>query len=97
MHYIITCTDRPDSGAVRAATRPRHIDYLTGLGKTIVMGGPRLAADAVTPIGSTLVVEAASLEAAEALAAADPYAQAGLFAEVVVAPFRLVFLNPPEA
>jgi uncharacterized protein YciI len=43
------------------------------------------------PCGSLLVVEAADRAAAEAFAAADPYAKAGLFESVVVRPFRAVF------
>lgn len=41
------------------------------------------------PMGSLLIIEAADLAAAEHAAANDPYAQAGLFAEVEVRPYRL--------
>jgi uncharacterized protein YciI len=43
------------------------------------------------PCGSMLVVEAADRAEAEAFAAADPYAKAGLFESVVIRPFRAVF------
>lgn len=97
MLYLISCTDRPDAAALRASTRPRHIEYLTALGERLVLGGPRLAADERTALGSTIIVEAESQAAAEAIAAADPYNQAGIFAAVEVVPFRIVFLNPPAA
>jgi len=28
MLFAILCTDKPDSAALRAATRPAHLDYL---------------------------------------------------------------------
>ena len=97
MIFAITCTDRADATGVRAATRPAHVEYLTSLGKTLVLGGPFLADDGATPNGSLLLVEATDKAAAEAIAASDPYAKAGLFASVTVQPFRVVFLNPPAA
>jgi len=97
MIFTITCIDRADATGVRAATRPAHVEFLKSLGKALVLGGPYLAEDGATPIGSLLLVEAADKQAAEAIAARDPYAAAGLFATVTVQPFRIVFLNPPAA
>jgi uncharacterized protein YciI len=97
MIFAITCLDRTDATGVRAATRPAHVDYLKSLGKTLVLAGPFLADDGTTAIGSFLLVEAADKPAAEAIAAQDPYAGAGLFASVTVQPYRLVILNPPAA
>ena len=45
--------------------------------------------------GSLVVIEAASLEAARAIAAGDPFAKAGLFAAVEVRPW-LWTINTPE-
>src|SRR5271170_202100 len=95
MLFCLRCTDRTDLPGLRQEVRPKHVDYLTGLGKQIVCAGPLLADDAMTALGSLLIVEAPDRAAAEALAAGDPYAQAGLFAQTVIQPFRLVFLNPP--
>ncbi|GGF31022.1 hypothetical protein GCM10011611_41440 [Aliidongia dinghuensis] len=97
MIFAITCIDRPDASGVRAATRPAHLEYLKSLGKTLVVAGPFLADDGATPTGSLLLVEAADKATAQAIAAGDPYAAAGLFASVTVQPYRLVFLNPPAA
>ncbi|MFN6984022.1 MAG: YciI family protein [Rhizobium oryzihabitans] len=44
--------------------------------------------------GSLVIVEAADIEAAKALADADPYAKAGLFESVDVKPYNWVFNNP---
>ena len=97
MIFSVHCIDRTDATGVRAGTRPAHVEFLKSLGKTLVLAGPFLADDGVTPTGSFLLVEAADKAAAEALAAGDPYAQAGLFASVQVQHYKLVFLNPPVA
>ena len=41
-----------------------------------------------------LLIAAADLEAAKAIAAEDPYAKAGLFANVEIKPYNWVFNNP---
>lgn len=97
MIFSIHCVDKTDAVGVRAATRPAHVEYLTSLGKTLILGGPFLDDDGTTPTGSFLLVEAADKAAAEALAAGDPYAKAGLFASTTIKPFRIPFLNPPAA
>ena len=59
------------------------------------MAGPFLN-DEGKPMGSLVIVEAETKEAAAALGAGDPYAKAGLFAAVEVKAFNWVF-NKPEA
>ncbi len=88
MLYAVICKDKPDSGALRDATRPTHLKYLEAGGP--VFSGPMLGEDEKTPIGSLLIVEAPDRAAIEAWAANDPYARAGLFATVEIRPFRKV-------
>lgn len=90
MLFAIICTDKPASLDLRMATRPAHLEYLKGFEKSTVLVGPLLDPEG-KPAGSLLVVEAADRAAAEAFAAGDPYAKAGLFESVVVRPFRTVF------
>jgi uncharacterized protein YciI len=90
MLFAITCQDKPASLELRLATRPTHLDYLEAHMAQLVLVGPVLDQDG-KPCGSLLVVEAADQAAAEAFAAGDPYAAAGLFAQVEVKPFRAVF------
>jgi uncharacterized protein YciI len=97
MIFSVHCIDRTDAVGVRAAARPAHVEFLKSLGKTLVLAGPFLADDGVTPTGSFLLIEATDKAAAAAIAAGDPYAQAGLFASVTVQAFKVVFLNPPVA
>jgi uncharacterized protein YciI len=87
--FAITCQDRPDAGSLRVETRPRHLEYLQRIADAIAIAGPVL--DGNTPKGSIIIADFADLASAEAFAAADPYAEVGLFAEVTVRAFRKVF------
>ncbi len=90
MLFAITCTDKPGALALRMETRPAHLAYLQSQVASLVLGGPLLDPEG-KPCGSLLVVEAPDRAAAEALAAGDPYAKAGLFEAVVIRPYRAVF------
>ena len=89
MLFALDCTDKPDAFELRAATRPAHLEYLNRLAAQLMLAGP-VSADG-KPVGSLLIIEAESQQAAEEFVAADPYALAGLFAQVRVRPFRVVF------
>ncbi len=90
MLFAIICTDKPASLDLRQATRPRHLDYWKSHAAHVIQAGPLLDT-AGQPIGSLLILDAASRAAVEALVAADPYAQAELFESMLVRPFRSVF------
>ena len=96
MLYAIVCTDKPNSLALRMANRPEHLAYLQSLGETLVFAGPFTEPDGVTMNGSLVVVETATLEAARKIAAADPFAKAGVFASVEIRPWLWTFNNPEE-
>lgn len=95
MLFAITCTDKPGAADLRAATRPAHIAHLSAEAARIVLGGPLLSPEGQA-VGSLLVIEAADRAEAEAFAAADPYAKAGLFESVTIRPFRAVFKDGAE-
>lgn len=87
--YILICKDKAGDGlARRTETRPKHLAYLKSLGERVRIGGAILSSDEKEPRGSVLIIEAASLEEARAIADADPYAKAGVFAEVEIHPWR---------
>lgn len=90
MLFAITCLDKPGSLDKRLATRPAHLAWLESHQANLVLVGPVLDGQG-NPCGSLLVVEAPDQAAAEAFAAADPYAAAGLFGRVEIRPFRMVF------
>jgi uncharacterized protein len=90
MLFAISCTDKPGSLPLRMETRPAHVEYLKQHAASFVLVGPVLDGEG-KPCGSLLVVDVADRAAAEAFAAGDPYAQAGLFETVRITGFRTVF------
>ena len=97
MWYVIFSEDVSDSLPRRLAARPAHLARLEQLKNEgrLLVAGPLPAIDAVDPgpagfTGSCVIAEFASLEDAEAWAAADPYMEAGVYAKVTVKPFKKV-------
>lgn len=88
MLFVAICLDKPDHVDLRLATRNAHLAYLAEHGPRVKLGGAFLDPAGEKPIGSMLIVEAESEPAARALLATDPYAQAGLFANVELRPWR---------
>jgi uncharacterized protein len=98
MWYAIIGQDVPNSLKMRMATRPAHVARLQELQKhgRLLLAGPFPAVDAIDPgaagfTGSLIVAEFASLPAAQDWAKADPYAIAGVYADIRVQPFRKTF------
>jgi len=90
MNFILYCVDKADSGHIRAENRPAHLDYLKANLDRIMLAGPMTSEDGEKPIGSVIIIEADDRAGAEAFAAGDPYAQAGLFESVTIKPFKKV-------
>ena len=88
MLFALVCEDKPDSEDLRKATRDNHLAYIKEF--NVQMAGPMLSADGTTMVGSLILLEADDIAAAEAFAASDPYALAGLFDRVTIRPFRKV-------
>lgn len=94
MLFVIEARDKPGALEVRLAVRTVHLDYLKSLGDALVLAGPFLDDDE-KPCGSLVVIKAENLEDAKAIAARDPYVDAGLFASSEVRRWNWV-LNAPE-
>lgn len=90
MLFAITCMDIPNSAELRHRTRPAHLDYLSAFKDQMVIVGPLLADDGQTPRGTLAILDFPDKISAEAFAEGDPYRQAGVFAEVIIRPFRKV-------
>lgn len=97
MLYAIIATDTADSLEKRLSVRPAHLERLNALKDAgrLVLAGPHPAIDSNDPgpagfSGSLIVAEFDSLSAAETWAKADPFVEAGVYANVVVKPFRQV-------
>jgi len=97
MLYAIISEDVTDSLPLRAQARPDHIARLEKLRDEgrLIIAGPHPAIDSNDPgpngfTGSLVVAEFDNLAAAQRWADADPYVAAGVYANVVVKPFKLV-------
>jgi len=80
MRIALMTTDKPGALQVRKDNRDAHLAYIKETG-VVEMAGPFLDAEGEM-CGSLIVMEVADMEAAEAWAANDPYAKAGLFSDV---------------
>lgn len=97
MFYMICATDVENSLEKRLAARPDHLARLNALKDEgrLLIAGPFPAIDSDDPgpagfTGSLVVAEFDSLEAAKAWAEDDPYVAAGVYADVVVKPYKKV-------
>lgn len=88
--FVLYGLDKPGGLETRKATRQTHLDWIASLAPRVKIAGPMFADDGATPIGSVMVIEADSLEAAKADYAKDPYAAAGLWAKTEIHPFNWV-------
>lgn len=92
MLYAMIAKDAPGALQTRLDTRPVHLEHLNSLGKKLVFAGALLNAEE-QPEGSIVVFEAETLAEAEALAAADPFVPAGVFASYEVKRWRIAINN----
>ncbi|CAM3474918.1 YciI family protein [Halomonas sp. AOP12-C2-37] len=97
MLYAILSEDVANSLERRLTARPDHLARLEALRDEgrLVLAGPHPAIDAENPgdagfSGSLVVAEFDGLEAAKAWADADPFMITGVYAKVVVKPFKKV-------
>lgn len=93
MLYAVIRNDKKDHSQLRIDTRPTHLEYLKSLGNKLKFAGPFLNEDG-KPNGTMMVVEAQSKKEVERAAANDPYAKAGLFADIEIRPWNWVVNNP---
>ncbi|RLA34468.1 MAG: YciI family protein [Gammaproteobacteria bacterium] len=97
MWYAVISQDVDNSLELRGKSREAHVARLKALvdeGRLLI-AGPHPAIDAEDPgaagfSGSLVVVDFPSLEDAQAWADLDPYVKAGVYAKVIVKPFKKV-------
>jgi uncharacterized protein YciI len=90
MLYMLLCEDKPDSEALRLATRDAHLAYAGTRADMVHLAGPMLSDDTEHMVGSLFLIEADSADAARRFHEQDPYTLAGLWGRVVIRPFRQV-------
>lgn len=83
MYYVIRCIDKPGSLHIRQANRPAHLEYIKSFTAQLFAAGPILDEDD-NMCGSVLILDLPGKIEAEAFAAGDPYAKAGLFSQVSI-------------
>ena len=97
MLYAIISEDISNSLALRMKARPAHLERLQALQQQgqLILAGPHPAIDSNDPggagfTGSLIVAAFADLAEAQTWANADPYITAGVYAKVIVKPFKKV-------
>ncbi|MCK5716741.1 MAG: YciI family protein [Thiomargarita sp.] len=97
MLYAIMSTDVPNSLEIRQKVRSAHLERLEILRITghLILAGPHPAIDSVDPgsagfTGSLVIAEFPSLEEARIWADDDPYHKAGVYAQLIIKPFKKV-------
>ena len=94
MLYMILATDHEGTGEQRAAARPAHLERLKALDKAgrLLTAGPNPLPENPNAVsGSLIIAEFDDLDAAQDWASKDPYVDAGVYAEVLIKPYKKVF------
>ncbi len=87
MLFVIHMIDRPDAAELRSSLSDDHLRFVGGHLDAMYLGGPLLADDGETPIGSLIIKEFADRAEAVAFMADEPYNRAGLFESVTIRVF----------
>jgi hypothetical protein len=90
MLFSVHALDTPNSAAKRQAVHADHVAHLKTAkdqGVTITVGGPLVADDGKTSIGSLMVIEAADRATVEKFNRADPFHKNGVWDKVEIRRF----------
>ena len=88
MLVALIAKDRPGALQTRLDNRPAHVEHLKSSG-IVAQAGPFLDANGEM-CGSLVILDVEDMAQAEAWAAEDPYAKAGLFESVELIPWNRV-------
>lgn len=88
MIFVFHLLDRQDAGDIRVKVRPEHKEYLAQKAEQIAFAGPLLSDDGQMMIGSVLVIEFDSRDAAEQWINNEPFTKAGLYQSMLIHPFK---------
>ena len=90
MLFSIHMIDRPGSAELRVEVAEAHREFVGGHLDAMWAGGPLLADDETTAVGSLIIKDFVDSAAAVAFIAGEPYNRAGLFESVVIHGFHPV-------
>lgn len=97
MLWAISCVDKPNTAAARAAALQPHRDYLQSQKAILVLAGATQNDDGTAAIGSLFIVNVGSRAEAKAFSDGDPFTKAGVFASVTITRMRKGQWNPAAA
>jgi uncharacterized protein YciI len=96
LRYAIMAFDAPDGREKRERQYPAHRAHVSNAdayGVIIVLSGPLLEEDGVTPLGSLFILEAESRSAVEEFHRQDPFTIHGVWAERRISGFAYKRMN----
>lgn len=89
MPYLITAYDHPNMDDAREKVRQAHREYLASFGKRLLASGALLDEAGEAIIGGASLLDTDDRDEALRFEAEDPYAKAGIRADVNVTQWRL--------
>lgn len=84
VYFHVYCLDAPGAAAIRAANASAHRDYIQAHKHLIYVGGPLMADEDETRVGSYMMLKMASREEVQAFLANEPYSKAGVFETISI-------------
>lgn len=90
MLFVIHMVDRPGAAELRLAVSDAHRSFVGAHLDAMYVGGPLVADDGTTAIGSLIIMDFPNRQAAVEFIAEEPYNQAGLFESVTIRAFNPV-------
>ena len=97
MLWAISCTDKPNSAAIREKVLQPHRDYLQSQIGILVLAGATQTDDGSQAIGSLFILNVGSRAQAKAFSDGDPFTKAGVFAAITITRMRKGQWNPGAA
>jgi uncharacterized protein len=85
--FVFTLLDKPEQAELRFRMRPAHKAYLAAVADQIAFAGPLTHDDGKTMLGSLLVIDFPTRDAAHSWLAKEPFTQAGLYGSISVHAF----------
>ena len=97
MLWVISCSDKPNTAAIREKHLLPHREFLQSQKGILVLAGATQSDDGKEAIGSLFVVSVNSRAEAKAFSEGDPFTQNGVFSSITITRIRKGQWNPEAA
>jgi uncharacterized protein len=97
MLWVISCSDKPNTAAIREKHLLPHREFLQSQKGILVLAGATQSDDGKEAIGSLFVVNVNSRAEAKAFSDGDPFTQNGVFSSITITRMRKGQWNPEAA